>query len=69
MNGHADTIRRGLTFYIEGKEQREGLAALDALLAENQRLERERDLAEGYISPEHWASYAKDREALAGDAE
>ncbi len=70
MSGHADTIREALQGAMVGRWGRENaLRSLDALLAENQRLEAERDLAEAYIPVVGWKAYAAAREALAGDTE
>ncbi len=72
MSSHADTIRDALSCITDQEDAvREGSAALDALLAENQRL---RDALRGIeaqtpttpqeIQTQFWA-----RGALAGDTE
>ncbi len=76
MSSHADTIRTtlrnlGLIRYgrFERPQAQEGLVALDALLAENQRYEAAlREIEEHeYIAGVECRRIA--REALAGDAE
>ncbi len=68
MSGHADTIRRELKRHTPDVPER-AFAALDALLAENQRLrEAHREIAEhDYLDGDECRRIA--REALAGDTE
>jgi hypothetical protein len=87
MSSHADTIRPLLaamgTGYATPEDYDDALAALDALLAENQRLRDALDAADWLITnlrilreggvvrglDEANAGYKSAREALAGDGE
>ncbi len=84
MSSHADTIRPLLaamgTGYATPEDYDAALAALDALLAENQRLREERDntlalYMDAIRQRDEWKELMHDltreitREALAGDAE
>ncbi len=76
MSGHADTIRKALVHGLSEEDtyglRSQGLDALDALLAENQRLRDALERIESFSAHTEGALYSVRgiaRDALAGDAE
>ncbi len=66
---HADTIRRAITGHLTKVEDDTALAALDALLAENQQLREALERILTLPGAEGSGAAQIAREALAGDAE